>query len=123
AAALLATLGVTPRVSAQEEKKLKLLFSDKPDETTARPNLLLRPNLVQPIYVFIENTGGTPEDVTVEVSAGGDTVEGSAVKVAAPTGRRRPERSPASPSARRPCRCRARSRYLIPSRPRPRSAC
>jgi hypothetical protein len=88
AAALLATLGVTPRGAAQDAKKLKLLFSDKPDESTARPNLLLRPNLLQPIYVFIENTGNTPEDVTVEVRAGGDSVEGSAAKVTAAPGKK-----------------------------------
>jgi hypothetical protein len=57
--------------SAQEAKKLKLLFSDRPEDPKPRPYLTLRPNLEQAVFLYVQNANDTTEDVKVELRSGG----------------------------------------------------
>jgi len=83
--ALLALLGgcilaitgsVGPQVSAQvgAASKLSIFLSHKKDGTRPRSGLELRPNLLQPVYVFVQNDSDKDEEVTV-LFVGGEQVE------------------------------------------------
>jgi len=84
--AMLMALGSADRAVAQD-KKIKLAFSDKADGSNLKSELILRPNIVQPVYVYVRNMGEQAEEVTLELRAGGDTVDGGTIKVAAPAGK------------------------------------
>jgi hypothetical protein len=74
--------------SAQEaDKKVQLLFSDRADGTDLKPDLVLRPNLLQPVFVYVRNAKDAAEEVVVEVRAGADVVEGGSVKIPVPAGK------------------------------------
>ena len=61
--------------------KVQLRFSRLPDKATAKANIQIRPNVEQPIYVFVHNDDNKDFNVTVEVRAGGKVVEGGSVEL------------------------------------------
>src|SRR4051794_36317279 len=73
----LALLGLAPVLPAltwtgaappeKEEKKFKLLFSDRPDDPAPVDTLALRPNLPQRKFVHVQNLTDKEAAVTVEV--------------------------------------------------------
>jgi hypothetical protein len=71
-------LGVSAPAMAQEG--LHLLFSDRPNGYGLRPDLTLRPNLLQPVYVYVQNNKLTAEDFCVELRAHGAPAEGTTVR-------------------------------------------
>lgn len=90
ALAVLASLAGPPAGLAQNaDKKAKLLFSDKPDGTNLKPDLVLRPNLLQPVYLYVEapKDAKAGEEFTVELRSGGDPVDGGMAKVVAQPGK------------------------------------
>src|SRR5262249_3884460 len=73
-------------LQAQDEKKaepgvISLRFSDKADSKSLDEKPLLRPNVEQPAYVFLETDGTVAETVTVQLRAGGVPVEGASQPV------------------------------------------
>jgi hypothetical protein len=73
-ALLLAALGwsgllVSPPPCAAQDK-LQLLFSDNPKDAEPKEFLTLRPNVTQPVHIFVRNPTETTQEVTVELWAG-----------------------------------------------------
>ena len=89
------------------DAKLKLFFSDRPNDPAPCAFLPLRPNVLQNLYVYVQNLGDKDETVAVQLHVNAGPVEGAAASVKATAGRTlRPCRS----ASRRPPPTRRRRR-------------
>jgi hypothetical protein len=75
---------------AADERPVKLRFSHDPKAKTTTPNIVVRPNVVQSIYVFVENKDDKAANVTVEVRADGKVIEGGGVDLMVEAGKTAP---------------------------------
>jgi hypothetical protein len=64
---------------AADRGDFKLLFNTVPDPATAREFPLLRPNVVQDFYLFVQNNSATEEAITVDVLEGDKPIDGGSV--------------------------------------------
>ncbi len=79
-AALTGLLG--PAAAHAEDKTYMLRFSTQAGDPAPGASLLLRPNLTQDFYVYVDNLQGKTGKVKVEVRAGGKVIEGGTVTLA-----------------------------------------
>jgi hypothetical protein len=64
---------------AADKGDFKLLFNTSPDPATAKDFPLLRPNVVQDFYLFVQNNSATEEAITVDVLEGDKPIDGGSV--------------------------------------------
>ena len=75
AAAVVGAAAQAPLRAAQD-KKFKILFGDKAEDAAPRASVLVRPTVLQKIFVYVQNTTPNDDEATVEVWAGGAPLEG-----------------------------------------------
>jgi hypothetical protein len=99
ASALAACLLAPPAGMAQGDKGLQLLFSTNPKEPTEpMRSLLLRPNVTQEFFLYVQNMTGNPRKVKVELQAGGQPVANGTATLEAQKGANRVVFAAASPA-------------------------